>query len=152
MSKTSQSEYQSTLKSSDTEEWFDLVFYRRIGYAWALLARRLGITPNVITVASIFLGIGAGICFYFNNIWINAVGMLLLVWANSFDSADGQLARLTGQYSRLGRILDGVSGDFWFVSIYLCICLRECVTSHFFIDNPWAIWLLAVAAGVSHSL
>lgn len=152
MNRPSQSEYQSTLKSSDTEEWFDLVFYRRLGYAWALLARRLGITPNAITIASIFLGVGAGICFYFNNIWINIAGMLLLVWANSFDSADGQLARLTGQYSRLGRILDGVSGDFWFVSIYLCICLRECVTSHFFIEHPWVIWLLAVIAGVSHSL
>lgn len=146
------SEYRSTLKSADTEEWFDLVFYRPIGYAWALAARKLGVTPNAITIASIFIGIGAGVMFYFDNIWLNVAGMLLLVLANSFDSADGQLARLTGQYSRLGRILDGVSGDFWFISIYLCICLRECVTSRFFMDYPWAIWLIAVAAGVSHSV
>lgn len=146
------SEYKSTLKSADTEEWFDLVFYRPIGYAWALVARKLGVTPNAITIASIFIGIGAGVMFYFDNMWLNVAGMLLLVLANSFDSADGQLARLTGQYSRLGRILDGVSGDFWFISIYLCICLRECATSHFFMQYPWAIWLIAVAAGVSHSV
>ena len=27
--------------------------------------------------------------------------MFLLVWANSYDSADGQLARLTGQFPSL---------------------------------------------------
>lgn len=146
------SAYRQSLKSSDTEEWFDLIFYRRIGYAWALLARKLGVTPNVITIASIFLGVGAGVLFYYDNIWLNVAGMALLVWANSFDSADGQLARLTGQYSRLGRILDGVSGDLWFISIYICLCLRECATHGFFGHHHWAIWALAATAGVCHSL
>lgn len=146
------SAYRQSLKSSDTEEWFDLIFYRRIGYAWALLAKKLGVTPNVITIASIFLGVGAGVLFYYDNIWLNVAGMALLVWANSFDSADGQLARLTGQYSRLGRILDGVSGDLWFISIYICICLRECATRGFFGHHHWSIWALAATAGVCHSL
>lgn len=145
-------EYRASLKSSDTEEWFDLIFYRPLGFAWALLFRKLGVTPNVVTIASIFIGVAAGIMFYFNSLWLNVVGMVLLVWANSYDSADGQLARMTKQYSRLGRILDGVSGDFWFVSIYVCICLREVHTSGFFMQYPYAIWILAVAAGVFHSL
>ncbi len=144
--------YRASLKSSDTEETFDLIFYRPIGFAWAVLCRKLGITPNAITIASIFLGIAAGVMFYFNPLWLNIIGMLLLVWANSFDSADGQLARMTGQYSRIGRILDGASGDLWFISIYVAICLREVVTSHFFIDHNYAIWVLAVVAGLCHSL
>lgn len=144
------SDYQATLKSADTEEWFDLIFYRRIGYAWALLAKRLGITPNAITIASIFLGVGAGVAFYFNNIWWNLLGVVLLVWADSFDSADGQLARMTKQYSRLGRILDGLSGDFWFAAIYVAICLRENVTSEFFSAHHWVIWVMAVVTGICH--
>lgn len=145
------SEYKASLKSMDTEEWFDLHFYRPIGYAWARLARKLGVTPNAITIASIFLGIGAGYCFYFPGIWWNLLGVLLLVWADSFDSADGQLARLTGQYSRLGRILDGMSGDIWFVAIYMAICLRENENTTFFIDHKWVIWTMAVAAGICHA-
>lgn len=145
------SDYQASLKSMDTEEWFDLHFYRPIGYAWACLARRIGITPNAITIASIFLGVGAGVCFYFNNLWWNLLGVLLLVWADSFDSADGQLARMTGQYSRLGRILDGVSGDIWFAAIYVAICLRENVTSEFFSAHPWVIWVVAVVTGLCHA-
>lgn len=148
---TSGSSYRDSLKSLDTEEHIDLAFYRPIGYMWACLARRLGISPNAITIASIFLGIAAGVLFYFNNIWINAGGMLLLIWANSFDSADGQLARMTHQYSRLGRILDGLSGDLWFLAIYIAICLRENVTSHFFMTHPWVIWVAAMVTGICHA-
>lgn len=144
-------EYRNSLKSSDTEEWFDLIFYRPIGFAWAVIARKLGIHPNAITIASIFIGIGSGIAFYYNNLWINVLGMLLLIWADSFDSADGQLARMTKQYSRLGRILDGVSSDIWFIAIYVAICLRENVTSDFFMAHRWMIWVLAVIAGICHA-
>lgn len=145
------SDYKKSLKSLDTEEHIDLAFYRPIGYLWALLAKKLGVTPNVITISSIFIGVAAGICFYYNDMWINVVGMLLLIWANSFDSADGQLARMTGQYSRLGRILDGVCGDFWFAAIYIAICLRENLTSVFFSEHPWVIWTVAVVAGICHA-
>lgn len=145
-------EYKASLKSSDTEEWFDLIFYRPIGFAWAILFRKLGIKPNAVTIASIFIGFGAGVMMYFTPLWMNVIGMLLLIWANSYDSADGQLARLTGQYSRLGRILDGVSGDIWFASIYVSICLREVHTSEFFIAHNWVIWAIAIAAGLCHAM
>lgn len=148
--KTTGNGYRDSLKSMDTEETFDLIFYRPIGYAWACLFRKLGVKPNAITIASIFLGLGAGVMFYFNDLWLNIVGMLLLVWANSYDSADGQLARMTGQYSRLGRILDGLSGDVWFAAIYVAICLRENSTSEFFMAHPWLIWVIAVVTGICH--
>ena len=152
MTQPKKSGFKASLKSMDTEETFDLIFYRPIGYMWALLAKKIGITPNVITIASIFLGIGAGVCFYFNNLWINIAGVILLVWADSFDSADGQLARMTGQYSRIGRILDGLSGEIWFAAIYIAICLRENHTSHFFMTHLWAIWVFAVITGFCHGV
>ncbi len=144
-------DFKSTLKSLDTEEHIDIYFYRRIGFAEAKLAERLGITPNAITIASIFIGVAAGICFYPVNIWVNICGLLLLVLANSFDSADGQLARMTKQYSPLGRILDGMAGDFWFISIYVCICLRTNLTIDWFANHSWVVWVLAVAAGACHA-
>ena len=77
--------------------------------------------------------------------------MLLLIWANSFDSADGQLARMTHNYSRIGRILDGMAGDIWFATIYVAICLREVVTSDFFMQHNWVIWVVAVVTGLCHA-
>ena len=122
-----------------------MLFYRPIGYQWALFFKRISVTPNTITVISIFLGIAAGILFYFENLWINVIGMCLLVWANMYDSADGQLARMTGQKSEVGRILDGFCGDLWFFSIYVAICLR--LTPQF----SFYIWILAAVAGICHS-
>jgi HAD superfamily hydrolase (TIGR01509 family) len=115
---------ESTLKSVDTEEFIDIHFYRPLGYRWALLFNRLGITPNQITIASVFIGIAAGICFSSASFGINLLGVFLLIWANSYDSADGQLARMTGQKTELGRILDGACGDLWFISIYIAIIFR----------------------------
>jgi len=135
----------STLKSLDTEECIDIWFYRPIGYRWALLFHRLGVSPNAITIMAIFIGIAAGVCFYYTSLTVNVVGMLLLVWANSYDSADGQLARMTGQKSPLGRVLDGFCGDVWFFTIYVAICLR--------LMPEWGlwIWLLAIVTGSYHS-
>lgn len=143
-------QYRKSLKSFDTEEHIDLAFYRPLGFAWAYLFRKIGITPNAVTVASIFLGVGAGVCFYFDNIWISVLGIFLLVWANTFDSCDGQLARLTGSYSPLGRILDGLSGDLWFLAIYIAVCLHENHFSAFFGEHAWLIWAIAAAAGICH--
>jgi hypothetical protein len=136
---------QDTFKSQDTEEWIDLIFYRPIGYRWALLFKKINVTPNAVTILSIILGVAAGVMFFFTDLWINIVGMLLLVWANTYDSADGQLARMTGNYSRIGRILDGIAGDLWFISIYAAICFR--------LMPEWGfqIWLLAAAAGYFHT-
>ena len=120
----SKTNVEATLKSLDTEEFTDIHFYRPLGYLWARLFEKLGISPNSVTIASIFIGIAAGVCFYFNSLLINVIGMLLLIWANTYDSADGQLARMTGKKTPLGRILDGMAGDFWFISIYFFICLR----------------------------
>lgn len=144
-------EYRESLKSSDTEEHVDLAFYRPIGFAWACLFRKLGVSPNVVTIASIFIGVAAGICFYPVSLPINILGIILLIWANSYDSADGQLARLTRQYSNLGRILDGLAGDLWFVSIYVAISLRTMQTPGLFGEYPWLIWVIAILAGVCHA-
>jgi hypothetical protein len=139
--------YASTLKHPDTEETIDLLFYRPLGYRFALWAEAHRVTPNAISVLSIFLGVAAGILFYPESLWLNLLGILLLIAADICDSADGQLARMTGQFSRLGRILDGACGDLWFISIYIALCCR--LTPD---DWGWRIWLLAAAAGASHSL
>lgn len=105
----------ASFKSEDTEEWLDVHFTRPVGLAFALFWERLHVHPNAITVMSIFLGLGAGCMFYFTDVWHNVAGIALLMLANFCDSTDGQLARLTGQKTLVGRVLDGFSGDLWFL-------------------------------------
>ena len=114
----------ATYKNADTEEWIDIRFTRPIGYLWALFFKKLHVVPNVVTILSIIIGIAAGWMFYYQDIYHNIAGVLLLMWANFYDSADGQLARMTGKKTRWGRMLDGFAGDLWFIAIYLAIVLR----------------------------
>ena len=125
-------EIQSTLKSNDTEEWLDTVWTRPIGYWWAKFFDHFDIHPNTVTILSMILGVASAYFFTFGSyrmagmegLIYNIVGVLLLTWANFYDSADGQLARMTGKKTQLGRILDGAAGDVWFFFLYHAMFFR----------------------------
>lgn len=136
----------ASLKSKDTEEWLDVHFTRPIGLAFALLWHKLGVAPNYITVLSMFLGVAAGVMFYFTDFLHNLFGVMLLMLANFCDSTDGQLARLTNQKSMIGRCLDGFAGDVWFFAIYLAIVLRIWSQNMLGTSEPWGFYGLALAA------
>lgn len=138
---------EATFKSMDTEEWLDIKFTRPCGYASALFFRKLHVHPNVVTVISIVLGVLAAYFFYhFENIWYTLAGILSLMVADILDSADGQLARMTGQKTLWGRLLDGFAGDIWFFSIYFSICLRLTFEPMpFGIDHQWGVWIWVLA-------
>ena len=122
----------ATLKSADTEDWVDYHIVRPFSYYWACFFAKLGIHPNTVTIASMI--IGAASCVFFmhgsfyyegwQGLLMNIIGVLLLCQADIFDCTDGQLARMTGKKSRLGRILDGMAGFVWFIPIYIALMFR----------------------------
>lgn len=140
----------ASFKSTDTEEWLDVHFTRPIGLVFALMWKRLGVHPNAITILSIILGVAAAWMFYHADVWHNVAGVLLLMFANFCDSTDGQLARLTGQKTLIGRVLDGFAGDVWFFCIYVALCLRMMWGNMPYTDVQWGLWIWALAfvAGV----
>lgn len=143
MAKTSfMQRVQSTMKSPDTEGPFELYVTRTPGYLWALFFRRLGVHPIAVTLASIILGVAAAVFMGFDSLEMNLIGMGLLVWANWYDCADGQLARMTGKKTLLGRILDGFAGDVWFFFIYLFLSIRlHDDPMPFFSQYTWGPWI-----------
>ena len=116
---------------------------------FALFWNKLGVHPNAITILSIFLGVGAGCMFYYEDVAHNVVGVVLLMLANFCDSTDGQMARLTGKKTLIGRMLDGFSGDVWFFAIYVAIALRLYHQDMPFTHEPWGWlgWVLCCVAG-----
>ncbi len=144
-SSTLKERVQATMKSEDTEGAFELYVTRTPGYLWALLFKRLHVHPIAVTLLSIVIGAAAGYFFYPADISLNLVGMLLLMWANWYDCADGQLARMTGKKTLIGRILDGFAGDVWFFSIYFFLCLRLTHETAPW-GQPWGIWIWLIAA------
>ena len=146
MSNSIKTLFRDSLKSADTEETIDIYFTRPIGLVFALLWNKLGVHPNAITILSIFLGIGAGYMFYFSDLTHNLMGVVLLMLANFCDSTDGQMARLTGKKTLVGRVLDGFSGDVWFFCIYFALCLRLQSSLIPYTNVKWGFWIWALAA------
>lgn len=137
---------ESSLKAIEIENFLDRYFYRPIGFVIAMVLRKTPVTPNMVTILSIFVGVYGGLCFYPTDFKTNLIGVLMLILANILDCVDGQLARLTGIKSKIGRILDGFAGDLWFAAIYLSIAAR-------LVNEGWSPWIFAAAvvSGYSHS-
>lgn len=141
------SRVEATYKAREVEGVLDLYFYRPIGFRLAEFFAQLKMTPAAVTLLAGVCGVVAGHLYYYRDLRINAVGMVLHVCSNALDNADGQLARLTRRESQKGRIIDSIADHLVFVSIYLHLVLR-CLAQGF---SP-AIWVLALAAGISHAL
>ena len=124
--------FKATLKSSETEDWIDLHIIRPFCYYLAVAFNKFDIHPNTVTIWSMVIGAASALffgcgSFYYSGWWgfgMNLVAILLLMVADVFDCTDGQLARLSGKKSRLGRILDGVAGFAWFTPIYVALVWR----------------------------
>ena len=124
--------FKATLKSSETEDWLDLHVIRPFCYYCALAFAKFDVHPNTVTIWSMIIGAASAIffgcaSFYYagwSGLAMNLIAILLLMVADIFDCTDGQLARMTGKKSRLGRILDGVAGFAWFIPIYHVMVYR----------------------------
>ncbi len=68
------------------------------------------------------IGIAGGTLLYRPQTYGLAAFVLLIVYS-IFDSADGQLARLTNQASEFGRVLDGAIGYVVYTAVYLALTL-----------------------------
>ena len=122
----------ATLKSFETEDWLDLRVVRPMSYWCAVAFNVFDIHPNTVTIISYFVGAGSAYFFTYGSLFyegwqgllMNVVAIVMLFCADILDCTDGQLARMTGKKSQLGRILDGAAGFVWFIPIYLALVYR----------------------------
>jgi phosphatidylglycerophosphate synthase len=128
-------------KAYEIEELVDVYFFRRCGIVVARAARACGLTPNVVSVlAGLIGGIGGALLA---SEPLALAGVVCLYLHGIFDSADGQLARMTGQTSEFGRLLDGLAGYVTHAAAYLGIAVG--VVSR---GGAWDIFAWAASAGV----
>jgi hypothetical protein len=96
----------SAVKASDG--FFTTYFVSPYSKYIARWAARRGFTPNQITTVSVLIGVVAAAAFATGERWGQIAGAILLQAAFTTDCVDGQLARYTRQFSKLGAWLDSV--------------------------------------------
>jgi phosphatidylglycerophosphate synthase len=134
-------------RTSEIEEVTNLYVIHPISNRLVPLFASLGITPNVVSIAGMILGLLAGVAYhhYEATRWAFTGFVLMIAW-HVMDGADGQLARLTHAQSRTGKILDGICDYVTFISVYIGLA-RALVPGH-----GGGIWLLVVLSGVCHAV
>lgn len=124
---------------------------RKLGRVLAAGAYRAGLTPNGVTaVSALFTFTGIGLLVALPPSWAQGVAVtVLLVLGYAWDSADGQVARLSGRSSPAGEWLDHVVDAVKVVTLPLALGL-----GFYRYDVVPAPWLLVplVSAVVSSAL
>jgi phosphatidylglycerophosphate synthase len=114
--------YWRSLKSLDVEEPIDVYVHRPLAY---LLARALlptPVSPNVVTLASMGIGVYAALLMVSNAPHHFQWAALCAFVSTVFDCADGQLARMRKTSSVIGRMLDGTADVIGLSSILIAGC------------------------------
>ena len=101
--------YWQSLKPLEVEEPVDVWIHRPVAYLLVRLLLPTSVSANAVTVGSIILGLsalGAMLARFPGHMQV--AGLCIFMSAVA-DCADGQLARMRGTSSILGRMLDGVA-------------------------------------------
>lgn len=140
-------EYKKSLKMLEVEEFLDLILYRPLALALVRLVYRTPITPNQVTFMSFLAGLASAYSFAQGTIAGMAWGGIWYAVANTLDCSDGQLARLQGSGTPLGRLVDGVVD--WTISVAifagLAIGLQRSTGSA-------SVWWIVSAGGLTSAL
>lgn len=115
--------------------------YSRFIARWA--ARR-GLTPNQITLFSIFLGLLSAGAFATGTRWGAVAGAVLIYFAFVFDCVDGQLARYARKFGVLGAWLDATFDRFKEYAVFVGLAVGATVSGQF--GDGEEIWTLALVA------
>jgi phosphatidylglycerophosphate synthase len=90
--------------------WFTRHVDRRFSRALTRILLPTGVSPNVVTLVSIAIGILGGCCFARGTPTAATAGSLLFLLSTIIDGCDGEIARLTFRESIFGARLD-ILGD-----------------------------------------
>lgn len=137
-----------TFKHRDVEEPVDYWVNRRIAALVVRVLARLPVTPNQVTVLSGLFGIVSGATIAFSPVerrWQVPLGGFVLFCSIVLDCADGQLARLKGESSMVGRMLDGTVDAVSVGAVFLGLAVFT-VRAGF---DPFLVYALGWGAGFS---
>jgi hypothetical protein len=155
-------QYKASLKVVEIEEVFDLILYRPIAFLFVKATYSTNLTPNQVSSMAMLFGVIGGILFGFGTKDYLLAGAGFYLVCNILDCADGQIARLKKNGTKVGRIVDGFIDYVVSTVVYIGIGVgltglqvKGIVNLHgnIFNLNPYAyIWIVTALGGFSSAL
>lgn len=142
-------EFKRCLKPIYIEEIFDLGFFRPLAFLLVKIVYPLPITPNHVTITGILAALAGGAALAQGTHQGFALGAGCFLIAVVLDCADGMLARLKGNGTKVGRVLDGLF-DYVAMSTLLTGMVIGLNRTHAAL--PLNMWLLLAITALSTML
>lgn len=153
-------QYKESLKIVEAEEILDLLIYRPLAFIFVKITYGLDfLTPNFVSSMAMIVGVTAGIMFGLGTYQYLVYGAILYFLCNILDCADGQIARLKKNGTKVGRIVDGFIDYIVSTAVFLGagIGLTAGVNNHFvslwgniFNLSPVVyVWIITILAAFS---
>jgi phosphatidylglycerophosphate synthase len=133
------------LKSNDVEDPVNRWVHRTLAYLFVKAIFKTPITPNMVTLSTVVLGVVSGCAMIWGTPAAMVVGGLCLWAAAILDGADGILARAKDLHSEFGRALDG-SADALVAVFTVFPAFYHIWVTH---QNPYHLVLMVPALGLT---
>ena len=91
---------------------------RRVSIPISRSIVHLPITPNMVTLFTLWVSFGAGLFFAHGGYWATLIGAVLSVAASILDGCDGEVARLKLQVTDFGCWLETVCDYLYYVFVF----------------------------------
>src|SRR6185369_15080015 len=91
---------------------------RRVSIPISRSIVHLPITPNMVTLFTLWVSFGAGLFFAYGGYWATLMGAVLSVAASILDGCDGEVARLKLQVTDFGCWLETVCDYLYYVFVF----------------------------------
>ena len=139
-------QYKSSLKLIEVEEVIELLFYRPLAFILVKCIYNTSITPNQITFVGLIFGITGGSILACGNNESMYLAAIMFIVFNVLDCSDGQLARLKGNGTLIGRIFDGIADYMVSTAAYLGLGFGFAHQA----SSPIIYWALLAVAAISN--
>lgn len=97
------------MANRSNDGFFSVFFLRKFSKILTWVAVKIKATPNQVTLLSFAIGLYSACCFSRGTFTSILLGAILLQVSIIVDCVDGELARYTRQFSKLGAWLDAVT-------------------------------------------
>jgi len=136
------------------------LIYRPLAFIFVKATYSINLKPDQVSVSAMFFGSTAGVLLGFGTTATVTLGAALYFLSNILDCADGQIARLKRNGTKVGRIVDGlidyIVSTFIFLGIAFGLVRQfshgelNLLGNSFIQMNPYTyIWIISIAGGIS---
>jgi len=125
------------LANRANDGFFSVFVLRRFSKLLTWMAVKIGATPNQVTLASFAIGLYTAFLFAQGDTWSLIWGAVLLQVSIIVDCVDGEIARYTRKFSKLGAWLDAITDRVKEYAVFLGLAYGA------FAQNGQNLWVLA---------